>query len=136
MRSGPGWRFLFKGGVMILCESDLQQFSGSEQWYKHNLTPFIYTDGVKFMAERGQAYWLIDKILITIAHTPKLLREKFLVWNLTVGQDKTALLTCDDGNFRQGSDYMHSEKIDYTDFPLSELKLYFADGTLLLPSEY
>ena len=44
-----------------LTESELNQFIGTEHYYRH-LLGFNYTDGVKFMAERGKAYWLIDAI--------------------------------------------------------------------------
>jgi hypothetical protein len=29
-----------------------------------------------------------------------------------------------------------SKRIEYTDFPLAEIKFYFTGGTLLLPTEY
>jgi hypothetical protein len=29
-----------------------------------------------------------------------------------------------------------TKRIPYTDFPLAEIKLYFTDGVILLPSEY
>jgi len=46
-----------------LTEADLAQFTGSEQLYRHSLVKrFCYTDGVKYIAERAGAYWLIDEI--------------------------------------------------------------------------
>ena len=42
------------------------------------------------------------------------------------------MLTCDDGNGR----VVYAKRIDYTDFPLPEIKLYFSDSVLMLPREY
>jgi hypothetical protein len=46
-----------------LSESDLAQFTGSEQWFKHFLGP-VFTEGVKHVADTAGAYWLIDSIAI------------------------------------------------------------------------
>jgi hypothetical protein len=46
-----------------LTKSDLSQFTGSEQWYRHGLVrDVLFTDGAKYVADAGGAYWLIDKI--------------------------------------------------------------------------
>src|SRR3990167_5297686 len=67
-------------------ESELLSFSGTENWYRH---PFgiVYTDGVQFLAEQAQAYWLIDAIA-SHQHTAKVRREPFQVWTLQVGVDR------------------------------------------------
>ena len=48
-----------------LSEFDLRQFTGSENWYRH---PFVrqvlFTDGAKYVADQGGAYWLLDAIAI------------------------------------------------------------------------
>ena len=58
--------------------------------------------------------------------------EAFRLWQLTVNPDHMATLACDDGN----GYVVYSKAILYTDFPLSEIALYFTDGVLSLPSEY
>ena len=40
--------------------------------------------------------------------------------------------TCDDGN----GNIVFSKRIPFTDFPLSEITLYYVNNTILLPSEY
>jgi hypothetical protein len=40
--------------------------------------------------------------------------------------------TCDDGN----GNIVFTKEIEHTDFPLDEIKLYFADNVIHLPSEY
>jgi len=58
--------------------------------------------------------------------------EEFQVWNLTVRADRTATLACDDGN----GNIVFTRELEFTDFPLDAIKLYFTDNTILLPSEY
>jgi hypothetical protein len=113
-----------------LNEADLANFTGSENWYKHFLGRTLFTDGVKYVADQAGAYWLIDEIAINQTR-PKVRAEEFQVWTLRVNGSK-AILTCDDGN----GNVVFTKRIEYTDFPLREIKLYCTDGTILLPSEY
>jgi hypothetical protein len=46
--------------------------------------------------------------------------------------DQTGVLTCDDSNGR----VIFSKELEYTDFPLGGITLYFTNNTILLPSEY
>lgn len=115
-----------------LSKADLAQFTGSEQWYRHGLARnVLYTEGAQYVAEQGGAYWLIDEIAFSQAE-PAVAGEEFQVWRLAVNADQTATLTCDDGNDR----VVFTKQIEYTDFPLPEIRFYFIDNTLLLPSEY
>ncbi len=57
--------------------------------------------------------------------------EEFQVWRLVV-ENSAGVLTCDDGDGR----VVYAKRIDYTDFPLPEIKLYFVDNVIMLPSEY
>ena len=117
-----------------LREEDLKQFTGSETWYRHSLfRKFLYTDGVQYVAEVGEAYWLIDKIFSCHACVAKLEGEEFCVWDLTLNKDgQGATLICTDGNENK----LYAEKILFTDFPLKTLRLFLQNNTLLLPSEY
>jgi len=38
----------------MLKESDLNQFTGTENHFIHTLTGLRYTDGVKYVAEKGK----------------------------------------------------------------------------------
>jgi hypothetical protein len=38
---------------------NLQHFGGSEQYYRHFLG-LCYTEGVKYLAENAQCFWLLD----------------------------------------------------------------------------
>jgi hypothetical protein len=58
--------------------------------------------------------------------------EEFQVWKLKVRSDHTATLSCEDGNGHA----VFTKEIEYTDFPLDEITLWFVNNTILLPSEY
>jgi len=115
-----------------LNREDLDQFIGSEQWYRHSLVRSItYTDGAKYVADHGGAYWLLDEIALAQKFSAAVKAEPFQVWKLSVS-DRRGLLTCDDGN----SNLVYTKPIPFTDFPLTEIKFYFTDNVILLPSEY
>lgn len=115
-----------------LTKADLAQFIGTEQYYRHGLmAKVIYTDGVRYVAEKAGAYWLIDEIAFAQAE-PAVAKQPFQFWHLKVAADYSAMLTCSDGN----DGHILTRTIPFTDFPLDEMKFYFIDNTLLLPSEY
>jgi hypothetical protein len=115
-----------------LNEADLATFTGSENWYQHWLGKSLYTDGAKYVADQAGAYWLIDEI-VTNQTRPKINAEGFQVWTLKVDLEKhEGVLTCEDGN----GNAVFTKRIEFTDFPLPEIRLYYADSTILLPSEY
>jgi hypothetical protein len=114
-----------------LKPEDLGQFNGSENLYRHALTGFLYTDGVRHVAEAGGAYWLIDAILITARHKRRLRGEAFQLWELKV-REGVGMLTC---RADSGEPALYRQRIPYTDFPLPYLMLYLENQTLCLPSE-
>lgn len=117
---------------MTLKPQDLNQFTGTEVWYRYPLlSGYLYTEGVQHVAQEGQAYWLINDIFdhqrnITVSRHP------FQVWNLTVNDDDSAILMVDDGDYNK----ITRQQIPYTNFPLRSIKFYLADKVLMLPSEY
>jgi len=106
--------------------SDLEQFSGTEHYHKHWIGG-MYTDGVEFLAQKTNCYWLIDAIF---SYTRA---EPFQIWELEVNHDRTALLTMKEDD---GQEAKVKQEIKFTDFPEGKMKLYVSDGVLLLPSEY
>ncbi|XIA64772.1 DUF6876 family protein [Bradyrhizobium sp. TZ2] len=97
-----------------LTSADLAHFTGTAEWYRHGLNRrMLYTDGVQYLAEKGGAYWLLDKIAC-LQLEPKIGAEEFQVWRLHVMDDRTARLVCDDGN--DNGTIIYSEDIDFTDF--------------------
>ena len=122
--------------MTTLRESDLTQFCGSSEFFQHWTKRLIYTEGVRYMAEHGGAYWLIDAVASyqpdkRITSRPDLV--DFQLWELAVAEDKGAVLT-----LRSDSDQpaVITQEIPFTDFPLEQIKLYVCNGTLMLTSEY
>jgi hypothetical protein len=119
--------------ISTLTHNDLGQFTGSERWYRHGINRLgLHTDGVKYLADTASAYWLLDEIAIVQRCEARAALAEFQVWRLTVNHDRSALLTADDGN----DNIIYREEIAYSDFPLDDIKLYYSNNTILLPSEY
>lgn len=116
-----------------LNKDDLREFTGSAYWYRHGIVRnVLYTDGARYVAETAEAYWLLDEIAFSQA-IKKVAAEEFQLWILRVNlNDATAKLICEDGNGNQ----VYKKHIPLTDFPLDEIKLYFTNNVIHLPSEY
>ena len=111
--------------------SELSHFIGTEKYYRITRIHLL-TDGTKYLAEKARSFWLMDAIE---SHLPKCFHDTFCGANLTV-KKSSAVLKIDDGT---GNVYA-SQQIEYTDFPLNEIKLYCCfDGehwVIMLTSEY
>jgi len=119
-------------------EETLPHFHGTERYHKLTvLGDFVATDGVAFLAETGECYWLMDAIAChqgrVQGHHDLRLRD-FQLWIVRrVGAD-AARLECwaDTG---EGEVAAITQEIPYSDFPLDEIKLYLEGGVLMLPGE-
>lgn len=108
---------------------NLARFSGTENFYKEQIGDFIYTDGVRYMAEACGAYWLLtDAGIQSKALTAK---TDFIKVVITCCNEK-GNVEYSDGN----GNLLHAHEYLYSDFPLEILSMYFVNNTLLLPSEY
>ena len=116
--------------------NELNNFSGTERYYR--ITPdTVITDGAKFVADNGGAYWLMTEIASYLPEFTQ--KETFIVANLTVSRSEsscTALLKLDDGN----DNILAEQFIEYTDFELDVIKLYACYTgdmwVIMLPREY
>jgi len=116
-----------------LTAINLRQFTGSENWYRHGINRNVtFTDGAKFVADEGGAYWLLDTIAICQQHEKRVSGEEFQLWKLKVNKNRSAALECSDGD----NNVVYTQHIEFTDFPLDEITLYFANNVIHLPSEY
>ena len=116
-----------------LTKDDLAQFTGSERWFRSAMNPkLLYTEGAQYVAEAGQAYWLLDEIALAQRFVKSVAKTRFQVWTLKVGTDRTAILRCEDGNGKQ----VYAHTIAFTDFPLDEISLWFAHNVVYLPGEH
>jgi hypothetical protein len=121
-------------------QSGLSQFIGSEEFYRISaFTPWlIATEGVKWLADNAECWWLVDAIASHQLACRKDEALKFMqFWtlktDLAVG---TGVLTCE----RDAGDIAITQHIDYTDFPLPEIRIW-VEGvwgqqmTMMLPGE-
>lgn len=138
---------VFYSRIMLSAEqlkSQLSQFTGTDNYYKHWLG-FQYTDGIKFLADNAEFYWLLDAIgsyQPTLRQNPRL--RDFQLWLLVVGNEhdfikpkegNKAVLTCWEDTPSPGVKPAVCQQIEYTDFPLQTITLYLENRVLLLPSE-
>jgi hypothetical protein len=67
--------------------------------------------------------------------TARLRREEFQIWTLAVDRDKRpmAVAIC---QADKDAPVLVRQEIEFTDFPLSSIKLYLVDRVLMLPTEY
>ena len=115
-------------------KQELMGFIRSENFYKDNFMGMYYTDGFKRFLELCQCHWLFTDMAVIIKS--KLRHEDFIVLKIKVN-DFEAKVTLDDGN----SHILWSQDYEYTDFPLSEYKIYVCRNekgsyTFMLPTEY
>lgn len=110
-----------------LSPTDLQQFTGTESYYKYY--NILLTDGVKYFADEAGTYWFLDIVFTEIA--PHQNKEPFITVELTV-KDGSAVIKSHDGDYN----YFHERKIPFTDCPEGEWKFFLTDSVFMVPSEY
>ncbi|WP_299427235.1 DUF6876 family protein [uncultured Meiothermus sp.] len=109
-------------------------FTGTLTYTRHWCGTTVYlTDGAKYLAEKAEAYWLMD--IIASAH-PYYKHAEFVVVEL-VKTDSSAVVTI---KHSPSQPPYYTQHIPYTDFPLEYVKLYAALGeggvwVVMLPSE-
>lgn len=111
----------------MLTQSDLDGFTGTSEYFPHWTRKLVFTEGVKYLADKAGAYWLIDAIASyqadpRIAKNQMLRRMQF--WKLEVQGDKAVLTVVEDS----GRKPVISQNIDYTDFPLKSVEIWVEYG--------
>ena len=110
----------------------LPHFTGTEEYTSYKaLTKQIYlTQGVDFIVDEAQCYWLVDAVLSHQIYS-YMQKEDFQVWELKKFGEKW-LLEANDGN----GNILVRQFIEFSDFPLDYAKFYFINNLLMLPTEY
>lgn len=104
-------------------------FTGTTRYYA--VLGVRVTDGVNYIMENGYA-WLVTDAIAAIRATPKLRAETFLVVKLKRDPDGgKATMTIDDGN----NNVQHTQRYEWTDAK-KDVKLYWENGVLILPTEH
>jgi len=115
----------------------LQHFYGTEQFYSIPLLRTRFTDGIKYLANEADCFWLITDTSV-IAKSLKDRSEFITIDFRRLSKEKQDLTGYEaEIVYTDGNDTL-LEKQGYrlTDFPLDELRLFFINDTLMLPSEY
>lgn len=112
-------------------------FGGTDSY--HKMYPkIILTDGVLRVCQAAECFWFMD-IINSYQHDRRITSDEMLrgmqFWSLKVNTTTnkgTAILE------RDSDDVVLTQKIDFTDFPLEEFKVYYSpmEGIVCLPEEY
>ena len=117
--------------------NNLKTFTGTEMFYRIPLLNTRYTDGIKYLTEVADCFWLVTDVSVI---AKSLINRSYFV---TIDFKKLseeiqdaigyeAIIEYSDGN----GNVLETHKYHSTEFPLDKLRLFFTDGTLMLPSEY
>ena len=109
---------------------NLARFTGSMVIYEMPYFNFLYTEGIKYMAEACNAVWLLTDAGIECSMNLAK-KEEFIVVKLIKNDDDSAELLYENGN----GITLKTVKLTCTDFPLKSIMFYFTNNTFLLPSE-
>ena len=118
-------------------ESDLDFFHGSETIYKIPLLGTFYTEGIKYLAETAECFWLVTDVSVIAKSLMD--RSPFITIDIQTisGEEKESIGYGAIIRYSDGNDHiLETQKYHLTDFPLERLHLYFVNSTLLLPGEY
>ena len=116
---------------------DLSQFYGSMEYYRHALLRnFLYTEGIKHLADEVGAHWFVD-VVASHQTNPKVRRETFQLWALKLDGNGGCVVTM---RTDTNEPAIVTQKIERTDFP-EDFECYceaneLGGHTILLKSEH
>ena len=118
-----------------ILNNELKHFNGSDTIYRHR-SQLLFSEGVHFLRETFEAFWLIDAILFNEFDINPMFEQEFYVFILErifVKEKPTNkfYLRLEDGNKNE----LGRVIIPFSDFKADKLTLYFENDTLYLPSE-
>ncbi len=115
----------------------LQHFHGTEMFYQIPLLRTRFTDGLKYLANVADCFWLITDT--SVIAKSLINRSEFITIDFKrLSKEKQEIsgyeaeIIYTDGN----NTILEKHQYRKTDFPLDELRLFFVNDTLMLPSEY
>ena len=127
-----------------ISKADLAQFTGTSHYYLHTFNnAVISTEGIQYLAENAECYWLIDAIASHLAsrafneaakHDERIGLLHF--WKLAVHDDRSATLKAVADS---GEPAFIQQEIPFTDFPFDDIDVWAGRDSqywvLMLPSE-
>jgi hypothetical protein len=118
-------------------KEQLQHFQGTEMFYQIPLLKTRFTDGLKYLANVADCFWLITDASVIAKSLMN--RSEFVTIDFKKIPKEKQDCTGYEAEiiYTDGNDII-LEKYGYwaTDFPLDELRLFFVNNTLMLPTEY
>lgn len=112
--------------MTTITNNDLDQFCGTESYYKATLGNLLITDGIKFLADSVGAYWLVD---LVASYQPQLRKDErlreFQLWRFEVRPDHKGTVTCRGDS---GEKAVVTQEIALTDFPIELAPFEFYVG--------
>lgn len=118
-------------------KAGLQHFHGTEMFYQIPLLRTRFTDGLKYLANVADCYWLITDASIMAKSLMQ--RSEFVTIDFRRFSEEKRIITGYEAEiiYTDGNDtILDKQGYRVTDFPLDELRLFFVNNTLMLPSEY
>lgn len=115
----------------------LQHFHGTEMFYSIPLLRTRFTDGLKYLSEVAECFWLITDTSVIAKSLMN--RSEFVTIDFKRLSKKKQEISGYEAEiiYTDGNDtILEKHKYRVTDFPLDELRLFFVNNTLMLPSEY
>jgi len=118
-------------------KENIQHFNGSLVLYQIPLIRTKFTEGIKYLAEAANSYWLVMDTSVIAKSLMDKSRFISIDFKKFTEEEKNimgyqAKIDYSDGNGL----VFETQKYHLTDFPLDEIRLFFVDDTLMLPSEY
>lgn len=115
----------------------LKHFHGSEMFFQIPLLQTQFTNGVKYLANVAECFWLVTDTSVIAKSLMK--KSYFITIDFRrLNEEERKTLECEAIiNYGDGNDnILQTHRYNSTDFPLDELRLFFVNNTLMLPSEY
>lgn len=114
-------------------KTSLEQFIGTEKYYKVGFTPIVCTDGIKYFADTCECYWLLDTITYKLYKKHQQLgylfieiksnRKRFVHIIARQDKDRPIVFKC-------------KQKDTCKTIPVGTYMFYLMNNVLLLPDEY
>ncbi len=117
--------------------NNLETFSGTEMFHSIPLLNTRFTDGIKYLANAANCFWLVTDLSVIAKSLTN--RSRFITIDFkklseemqdAIGYE--AIIEYGNGNGR----ILETHKYHSTEFPLKKLRLFFTEDTLYLPNEH
>jgi hypothetical protein len=118
-------------------KQELRNFTGTEAYHKFSiLSNMVLTDGMKFVCDAQQSYWLMD-IVSSVQDNIKIQASKtFIVWRIQVNEGKSFVVSAYRDSPFNKENLLYEQVGGWTDFGLTEFEFYQCGDVILLTNEY